>query len=407
MSNNWLARCLQDSELFYLRQDLTLNFLVKVGNSHFLWRVRDDTIQLNDSFTIGDVWSFTLVIPAEAWVKFTSKNPPPFHNTLQAMIAHVSGVYVEGDRLAWAQSVTAVERICVLARGEVNHAPYTSPREFVPETIQGHYVKTATSDGECILYYEEAGSGHPIIFLHTAGSDSRQYKYLLGNRELQKYWHMYAVDMPYHGRSEPPNGWWTKPYRLTTKMYSDWIVSFMKAVGLHDKHPIISGSSMGGAIVLYLAAEYGDLFKAVISIEGGFGTRGRYVTWTNHPKVHGGKFLQSWVAGLMAPNSPEYDRRLTLWEYSQGAPGVYQGDTYFYSQDWPEVSDSIGKTKCPLWILTGEYDYSCTPEMSKQAAERMGGQFIEMKSIGHFPMSENPEVFTEYLTSVLNDVSKL
>ncbi len=406
MLNDWLTKCLQDTELAYLKKNLNLSFLIKVDKSRYLWKLSDDSIEVTDSQTIGDVWSFTLDVPADSWGKFLSPSPPPFHNTLQAMIAHVPGVIIEGDRLEWAQSVAAVERICTLARSE-NDQTHTGPRKFLSETIQGRYVRTQMPEGECVLYYEEAGTGDPIIFLHTAGSDSRQYKHLLGNEALQKHWHMYAVDMPFHGRSEPPEGWWKNPYQLTTQMYTDWIIGFIKATGLADKRPIISGSSMGGAIVLYLAAEYGDLFKAAISIEGGFGTRGRYVPWTNHPKVNGGRFLQSWVAGLMAPDSPEYERRLTLWEYSQGAPGVYQGDTYFYSQDWPSVSESIGTAKCPLWILTGEYDYSCTPEMSRQAAERMGGQFIAMKGIGHFPMAEHPELFMKYLSAVLDDVRNL
>ncbi|MBU8915128.1 alpha/beta hydrolase [Bacillus sp. FJAT-29953] len=323
------------------------------------------------------------------------------------MIANVPGVKVEGNRLAWAQSIKIVERILYLARQPLKTKPLLTEAEFSPETIKGHYVNIE-ADGETFTtYYEEAGQGHPIIFLHTAGSDSRQYKFLLGNKKLQEKWHMYAFDLPFHGKSSPPNGWWEEKYQLTTELYTKWIMAFMKATDLYDKKPVISGSSMGGAIVLYLAAEYGDLFKGVVSLEGGFGRAGRKVSWTNHPQVHAGHFLASWVDGLMAPDSPEYYRRLALWEYSQGGPGVYQGDTYFYSHDFPEVTKNIGKAQCPLWILTGEYDYSCTPEMSKEAADKLGGIFIKMEGMGHFPMSENPRDFLKYFEPVLNEISSL
>lgn len=82
------------------------------------------------------------------------------------------------------------------------------------------------------------------------------------------------------------------------------------------------------------------------------------------------------------------------------------GDTYFYSEDWPKVSENIGLAKCPLWILTGEYDYSCTPDMSKYAAKKMGGEFVLMKDMGHFPMSENPQGFLEYLHPVLDRIAE-
>jgi len=246
-----------------------------------------------------------------------------------------------------------------------------------------------------------------MVFLHTAGSDSRQFKYLLGNTELQKTWHMYAFDLPYHGRSEPPDGWLKQPYELTTETYAGWVLSFLNAVDLADQRPVLVGTSMGASILLYLAAEYGEMFSAAVALEGGFGSPGRYVPWTNHQQVHANRFIPAWITGLMAPTSPEYLRRLTAWEYSQSAPGVYQGDIYFYSKDWPETAKSVGASKCPLWIMTGNYDYSCTPEMSRIATQRLNATFIEMEDLRHFPMSENPEALWAYRGPVFKEIQAL
>lgn len=47
-------------------------------------------------------------------------------------------------------------------------------------------------------------------------------------------------------------------------------------------------------------------------------------------------------------------------------------------------------------MLTGEYDYSCTTEASKATADKIPGAVFEpMKDLGHFPLTENPEVCTE------------
>jgi pimeloyl-ACP methyl ester carboxylesterase len=43
--------------------------------------------------------------------------------------------------------------------------------------------------------------------------------------------------------------------------------------------------------------------------------------------------------------------------------------------------------------------------MSREAAERLGGVLVEMKGSGHFPMSEDPEVFLGYLLPVLDKLS--
>jgi pimeloyl-ACP methyl ester carboxylesterase len=57
--------------------------------------------------------------------------------------------------------------------------------------------------------------------------------------------------------------------------------------------------------------------------------------------------------------------------------------------------------------MTGDYDYLTTPEDSKRTAEQIkGAEFIEMKGIGHFPMSENYPVFKEYLQQALQKIDE-
>ncbi|WP_328391861.1 alpha/beta fold hydrolase [Nocardia sp. NBC_00416] len=151
----------------------------------------------------------------------------------------------------------------------------------------------------------------------------------------------------------------------------------------------------------YLAAAHGERFTGVCALEGGLGNQSRFVDWTNRTDVDHSLFLTSWVGGLVAPTSPAGPVAQTLWGYAQSGPGVYQGDTWFYGHDLPRVADSLGTTRCPLYVFSGEYDYSATTEMSRAAAERLGGELIEMVGAGHFPMSENPTGFTQYLQPVL------
>ena len=63
------------------------------------------------------------------------------------------------------------------------------------------------------LYFEEAGpkdgSGIPLVCLHTAGADNRQYRHLLADPEVTSRFRVLAFDMPWHGKSTPPDGWHT------------------------------------------------------------------------------------------------------------------------------------------------------------------------------------------------------
>ncbi len=70
------------------------------------------------------------------------------------------------------------------------------------------------------MYLEEAGQGIPLLCLHTAGADSRQFRHVLNDREVTGRFRVIAFDLPWHGRSNPPDGWWTTRYRLTDEILS-------------------------------------------------------------------------------------------------------------------------------------------------------------------------------------------
>jgi pimeloyl-ACP methyl ester carboxylesterase len=177
--------------------------------------------------------------------------------------------------------------------------------EFEP--IAGRYFSVDIAGEPCRIFVEEAGAGLPLLCLHTAGADSRQYRHLLNDRELAGRFRIIAFDLPYHGRSTPPDGWWLKKYRLTTASYVAMIRAVWVALGL--ERPVVMGCSMGGAIVLKLAAEFQDELTGIIGLESSAYAPGRYNEFLHHPAIHGGEFAASYTYGLNSPYSPEPNRR--------------------------------------------------------------------------------------------------
>jgi pimeloyl-ACP methyl ester carboxylesterase len=362
---------------------------------------------MSEQITFNDAWAFTVVVPPEEWRSFSLPAPPPMRTTLQAMINNVEGAQIDGDRLKFAQHSLVVERVLAVVRAELKtRSDSTALHQTLLEDteIVGRYV-TVDIDGQSFrTYYETAGTGPlPIVLLHTAGSDSRQYKYLLVNEELKEKATLYAVDMPWHGRTEPPAGWMDNPFSMTLDLYTKAVKGFGAALGL--ERPVVLGCSIGGAMALYLASQHGGDFRASVAVEGGFGNRSRRNEFLSHPMVNESWFIRGWVAGLIAPTSSEQMRSEILWEYSQGGPGVYYGDGDFYSIELPDLADSLTPATCPLYVLCGEYDYSATPEMAQEAAEQLGGEFILMEKMGHFPISEEPVRFGAYLSTILDKVA--
>jgi len=276
------------------------------------------------------------------------------------------------------------------------------------EPITGRYLHLDLLDRPHRLYVEEAGVGIPLLCLHTAGSDARQFRGLMNDPRVTSGFRVIAFDMPWHGKSSPPAGWQDAEYKLTSRDYVRMIVEVADALAL-DK-PVAMGCSIGGRIVLHLARECPERSRALIGLESAAHTDPYYdVSWLNRPDVHGGQVCAGVVSGLIAPAAPATERWETLWHYMQSGPGVFKGDLHFYMIDGDirDRVDDIEIDRCPLFLLTGEYDYSCTSEATLDIAKRTGAPAIIMKGLGHFPMSEDPEKFLSYLLPVLEEIRAL
>ncbi|NWF56189.1 MAG: alpha/beta hydrolase [Syntrophaceae bacterium] len=277
------------------------------------------------------------------------------------------------------------------------------------EPIIGRYMKIRIMEEDCRVYFEEAGQGIPLVCLHTAGADSRQFRHLMCDEAVTKDFRVIAFDLPWHGKSYPPAGWEKREYRLTTELYVATIRAFCAALGL--ERPVAMGCSIGGRIILHLAHAHGSEFRALIGLESADFQQPWYDTsWLHRSNVHGGEVCAALISGLIAPQSPDEHRHETLWQYMQGGPGVFRGDLFFYrvDADLRGKLDGIDTAACPLYLLTGEYDFSCQPEDTLRTARTIPGVKVTiMKEVGHFPMSENPAQFRKYLNPILEDIRQM
>lgn len=275
--------------------------------------------------------------------------------------------------------------------------------------VIGRYVYVDADDAQYKVFYLENGQGIPLVCQHTAGCHNHQWRYLLEDPDITRNFRVIAYDLPRHGKSDPPlnQEWWKDEYRLTTRHFVNFIVAFCKTIELDS--PIFMGSSFGGCVALHLAHDHADYFRAVISLEAADYRPGFYHDWFHHPHVNSQDVNSYGVMGLMAvpPLISEQDRRATVFYYSQGAPGVLKGDLYFYSvdHDMRQTVSGIDTSRCMVYMLTGEYDYLTTPKMSKETSDKIeGARFMEMKEIGHFPMSESGPTFMKYISPVLEEI---
>ena len=94
--------------------------------------------------------------------------------------------------------------------------------------------------------------------------------------------------------------------------------------------------------------------------------------------------------------------------YMQGGPGVFKGDLYFYRVDGDlrEKVRTIDTKRLPA--LPADRRVRLLLHARGHAAHREhipGVEVTIMKEVGHFPMSENPAQFREYILPVLAKIS--
>lgn len=191
------------------------------------------------------------------------------------------------------------------------------------EEVIGRYVHLTVVGEPNRIFYEEAGTGAPLLCVHTSLVHSRQYRHMLADLELLQPYRVIAFDLPWHGRSPPPDGWWKQDYRMTTARYSLTVMAFISGLGL--RRPVVLVCSMAGSLVLELARSDPDELGGVIGLLGAAYGVVRFTDWATRPDVNASIAVTAWVYGLMAPQSPLRARKEVWGSYAKAACCLHRG----------------------------------------------------------------------------------
>ncbi|KAI3573500.1 Alpha/Beta hydrolase protein [Fusarium oxysporum f. sp. albedinis] len=364
---------------------------------------------------------FTLSALSEHWREFFAAVPKCPYQSYWGMLRVLGrdGVEVFGDTSSFTAHARVWRIILDLVRQGIHRKTtptqssqlsYLADDEADDDAILGHYTwVTLPGNEKCKIYYETSGSGRQdLLFLHTAGADSRQFHSLMLHPELRSTCTMYAFDLPGHGRSFPAAGQYPLSFANSEELYISVIRQM--CVKLKLSRAIVSGASMGGQVCLAVALHARELdIKGVIPCEScdflPQQASGGIYSLTGDESI----LTPERVCGMMSPTSPAIYKRLNWWIYSSQAARIFPGDLKFYFGGWNgrERIGQIDTRHCSVYMLTGEYDYSCTPDASRSTASNIrGAVFEEMRGLGHFPMSEDPGQFLPYFKRALKHIQE-
>ncbi|HYF18081.1 MAG TPA: alpha/beta hydrolase [Ramlibacter sp.] len=251
------------------------------------------------------------------------------------------------------------------------------------------------------LYYEEQGSGQPLIFIHGATQDTLSWRENLDHFGRQH--RAIAIDLPGHGKSDLIQN---RPTRNTDE-HAAVVSRFIQALKIPK--PVLVGHSMGAAISITVSLNYPDEILGVVAVDGGaafsgaagVNYRGNVLT---DAEINPGDWLETTILSVLGRTTPMEVRRKIAFDCTRCSSYVQYSDLLTYTSF--NFSARMHEAKLPVYYIVGEDDWSTTPKICGETAGRLQARGVpsgvwELKGVGHIPHTEQPEVFNRTLDEVL------
>lgn len=104
------------------------------------------------------------------------------------------------------------------------------------------------------VHYVEAGTGAPLLLMHSAPRSSRAYRVLIP--QLARHFRCIAPDLPGFGQSDPLSG------KVSMEALGAAMVEFLGAIGLRKAH--VFGYHTGNKVAAAMAAGHPDAVDRVV-----------------------------------------------------------------------------------------------------------------------------------------------
>ncbi len=283
------------------------------------------------------------------------------------------------------------------------------PTIHVPGTTSHTLAPRAGLDGrEGTLRYLRAGTGAPLVLLHTVRTQAEHFRHLVPL--IADRYTVHALDLPGMGYSEiVPGASYDEPAMRAG------VERLLTELDLHDV--TLVGESMGAVLALTTAADLPERVRRVVAVNaydfrggiarssllarvvvGGVLTPGvGPVIAGVEPKPALRKILQGGLGDRSALREDYVDELLQVGGrpgYSTVARAVYQALPSLIAarSRYPEV-------KAPIHLVYGERDWSRPSDRRANKELLPTADFTQVPKAGHFIALERPDVLADLLNS--------
>jgi 3-oxoadipate enol-lactonase len=261
-----------------------------------------------------------------------------------------------------------------------------------------------------VHYYELAGEGNPLVFIHGAFADAKMW-----DPQWQSFSRQYRVlryDLRGHGRTGTST---LERYSMAT--YANDLASLLEALDIQT--PVLCGQSWGGSIAQVYAARQSRQPRALI-MAGSMVA----IDLTFKDKVLCNVLFPWWVMSaviilLGVKNFTRFSMqlaRLTMgkhWLSRDPAVRVYleqcmyRMDSQEYQKIWQAIYgfhlSPLERITCPTLVLNGELEPKNTYQHTQAILQRVGrAETRIIPGAQHAMNLEEPGLFNEYVEEFLH-----
>jgi pimeloyl-ACP methyl ester carboxylesterase len=202
---------------------------------------------------------------------------------------------------------------------------------FADQNAVGHLVRVQDID----LYYEDYGSGEPLVLLHGFGGCGQQWEPF--RETLSKHFRLILVDMRGHGKSTNPSGAFT--HRQSAKdvfaLLDKLKITRFKAMGI----------SSGGMTLLHMATQQRERIDAMVLIGA-----------THYFPEQARTIMRKEAEGPLSPESLRYFQQCATRGPQVGELAKQFGGFKDSYEDMNFTSPLLGTIKARTLIVHGDRD---------------------------------------------------
>ncbi len=240
------------------------------------------------------------------------------------------------------------------------------------------------------MYYVESGTGAPMVLVH-------------GNTASLTWWSL-VMDMPGHRVIAPdlPNFGRSDPLDVADiDVYADHLAAFIAALKLDA--PVVVGHSLGGAIVMSLAARRPGLAKAIVLVDSA-SPAGLKTPEEHYPFIEQFKINRDMMRQALAAVAPTMKNEALLDNMTDDAmkmaPLAFAGNARALERF--NYVGRAGAFKGPVLVIWGRKDSIITEAMARDTAAAYRNARLEIiDGVGHSVMVEAPDKFKNLLADFL------